>query len=285
MANQQGSFLTAIDVGSAKTCALVAEVTESGLRYRGHGIADSRGSRKGVIVELDKAVSSIQKAVEAAEDMAGAAVEHAIIGVGGSNIKGVNSHGGISLGTRPREIGRDEIKQAVERARAIPLPQDRENAQKYMKGAKDSIKADGCDLVQVLETHGLTVNEAVSQANDILTAHPDVKAIYGMYDEAATGAAKALQTRGMTGKVAVVTADGSPTTIRLLRDGSIQGIFLQEAVGQGIDATTQVFNALNHKPTTQELALKEPLVTKDTIDHPDAQATVKRVYPPSAGNY
>lgn len=126
MANQQGSFLTAIDVGSAKTCALVAEVTEYGLRYRGHGIADSRGSRKGVIVELDKAVSSIQKAVEAAEDMAGAAVEHAIIGVGGSNIKGVNSHGGISLGTRPREIGRDEIKQAVERARAIPLPQDRE---------------------------------------------------------------------------------------------------------------------------------------------------------------
>ena len=118
--------MTAIDVGSAKTCALVAEVTEFGLRYRGHGVADSRGSRKGVIVELDKAVSSIQKAVEAAEDIAGAAVEHAIIGVGGSNIKGVNSHGGISLGTRPREIGRDEIKQAVERARAIPLPQDRE---------------------------------------------------------------------------------------------------------------------------------------------------------------
>jgi cell division protein FtsA len=126
MANQQGSFLTAIDVGSAKTCALVAEVTEFGLRYRGHGVADSRGSRKGVIVELDKAVASIQRAVEAAEDIAGAAVEHAIIGVGGSNIKGVNSHGGISLGTRPREIGRDEIKQAVERARAIPLPQDRE---------------------------------------------------------------------------------------------------------------------------------------------------------------
>lgn len=118
--------MTAIDVGSAKTCALVAEVTEFGLRYRGHGVADSRGSRKGVIVELDKAVSSIQKAVEAAEDIAGAAVEHAVIGVGGSNIKGVNSHGGISLGTRPREIGRDEIKQAVERARAIPLPQDRE---------------------------------------------------------------------------------------------------------------------------------------------------------------
>ncbi|HZZ10888.1 MAG TPA: substrate-binding domain-containing protein [Paraburkholderia sp.] len=167
----------------------------------------------------------------------------------------------------------------------LSLPQDRENAQKYLKGAQESFKADGCDVVQVLETHGLTVNEAVTQANDVLTAHPDVRAIYGMYDEAATGAAKALQTRGMVGKVAVVTADGSPTTIKLLREGTIQGIFLQEAVGQGIDATTQVFNALNHKPTTQELALKEPLVTRDTIDHPEAQATVKRVYPPSAGSY
>lgn len=167
----------------------------------------------------------------------------------------------------------------------LSLPQDRENAQKYLKGAQESFKADGCEIVQVLETHGLTVNEAVTQANDVLTAHPDVKAIYGMYDEAATGAAKALQTRGLVGKVAVVTADGSPTTIKLLREGTIQGIFLQEAVGQGIDATTQVFNALNHKPTTQQLALKEPLVTRETIDQPEAQATVKRVYPPSAGNY
>ena len=167
----------------------------------------------------------------------------------------------------------------------LALPLDRENAQKYMKGAQESFKTDGCDLVQVLQTHGLTVNEAISQANEVLTAHPDLKAIYGMYDEAAIGAAKALQTRGLTGKVAIVTADGSPTTIHLLREGAIQGIFLQEAVGQGIDATTQVFNALSHKPTTQELALKEPLVTHDTIDQPEAQTKLKRVYPPSAGNY
>jgi cell division protein FtsA len=126
MGNQQGNFLTAIDVGSAKTCAVMAEATDNGLRYRGHGVADSRGSRKGVIVELDKAVAAIQKAVEAAEDIAGAAVENAIVGIGGAHVRGVNSHGGISLGTRPREIGRDEIKQAVERARAIPLPADRE---------------------------------------------------------------------------------------------------------------------------------------------------------------
>ena len=60
MASPHEHLLTAIDVGSAKTCALVAEITDNGLRYRGHGVAESRGSRKGVIVDLDKAVSSIQ---------------------------------------------------------------------------------------------------------------------------------------------------------------------------------------------------------------------------------
>ncbi|HUK25183.1 MAG TPA: cell division protein FtsA [Terriglobales bacterium] len=126
MANGQQNLLTAIDVGSAKTCVLVAEVTESGVRYRGHGVAESRGSRKGVIVELEKAVGSIQKAVEQAEDAAGAPVEHATLGISGSHVRGVNSHGGISFGSRPREIGRDEIRMAVEKARAIPLPADRE---------------------------------------------------------------------------------------------------------------------------------------------------------------
>ena len=126
MGNQQGTFLTAIDVGSAKTCAVMAEVTDVGLRYRGHGVAESRGSRKGVIVELDKAVAAIQRAVEAAEDIAGAPVENAIVGIGGAHVRGVNSHGGISLGTRPREIGRDEIKLAVDKTRTIPLPADRE---------------------------------------------------------------------------------------------------------------------------------------------------------------
>lgn len=126
MPNPQAHLLTAIDVGSAKTCALVAEVTDNGLRYRGHGLAESRGSRKGVIVDLDKAVASIQKAVEAAEDTAGAPIENALIGVAGSHVRGLNTHGGITFGTRPREIARDEVRQAVDKARAIPLPNDRE---------------------------------------------------------------------------------------------------------------------------------------------------------------
>jgi cell division protein FtsA len=126
MPSHQPNFITAIDVGSAKTCVLVAEVSENGLRYRGHGISESRGLRKGVITELDKAIRSIQKAVEHAEDVAGIPIEHALVGIAGAHIRGMNSHGGITFGARSREIGRDEIRQAVDKARSVPLPGDRE---------------------------------------------------------------------------------------------------------------------------------------------------------------
>src|SRR6202047_86122 len=174
MGNQQGSFLTAIDVGSAKTCALMAEFTEAGLRYRGHGVAESRGSRKGVIVELDQGVASIQKAVEAAEDVAGASVEHAILGIGGAHVRGVNTHGGISLGTRPHEIGRDEIKQAVERARAIPLPADREVLhllpQEFVLDDQAGVHDPLGMMAARLEVRVHLVTAATSAAQNVITA-------------------------------------------------------------------------------------------------------------------
>jgi ribose transport system substrate-binding protein len=161
----------------------------------------------------------------------------------------------------------------------LSLPQDRENAQKYLAGAKEGFAEEGCDLVQMLETRGLTVNEAVTQANDLLTANPDITAIYGMYDEAGTGAAKVIETRGDQGKIAITVADGSPTTIDLMKKGLIQGIFFQEAVGQGLDATQQVYNALTGAPVTQDLALLMPLVTAEEIDSPEAQKVIERVFP------
>src|SRR5438270_11557135 len=108
MAKANDNFLTAIDVGSAKTCVLVAEITDNGLRYRGHGLADSRGSRKGIIVDLEKAVASIQKAVEQAEDAAGFPVEHAVLGVAGSHVCGINTRGG-RIFQRARDTGRAEV--------------------------------------------------------------------------------------------------------------------------------------------------------------------------------
>jgi cell division protein FtsA len=126
MSRDNPNLLTAIDVGSAKTCVLVAEMTHEGLRYRGHGIADSRGMRKGVIADLEKAVGGVQKAVEEAEKLTQEPVERAVAGIAGPHVRGVNSQGGISLGSRTREIGREDVRQAVEKARSIALPADRQ---------------------------------------------------------------------------------------------------------------------------------------------------------------
>src|SRR5258707_15264344 len=84
MTSASDNLITAIDLGSSKTVVLVAEVTAGGLRYRGHGMAESRGCHKGVIVDLDRAAASIQRAAEQAENSAGAPVEHAIVGIGGA---------------------------------------------------------------------------------------------------------------------------------------------------------------------------------------------------------
>lgn len=126
MGKQDANLLTTVDLGSAKTCVLVADVAGGLLRYAGHGAAESRGSRKGAIVDLDKAVASVQRAVEEAEAASGRSVESAWVGVAGAHIRGVNSRGGIALGNRPREISRDDVRDAVDKARAIALPPDRQ---------------------------------------------------------------------------------------------------------------------------------------------------------------
>jgi cell division protein FtsA len=126
MGKVDNNLLTAIDVGSSKTCAMVAEVSDAGVRYRAHGMCESRGSRKGVIIDLEKAITSVQQAVERAENAAGAPIEHAVVGVAGAHIRGITSQGGISFGSKAREVSREDIRQAVERAKSINLPLDRQ---------------------------------------------------------------------------------------------------------------------------------------------------------------
>src|SRR5260370_12683405 len=118
--------ITVLDAGSEKTVALICETADSRLRYRDHAVVESRGSRKGVIVELDKAVQSIQRAVEEAEKTAECAVGNAVIAVGGWHVKGLTSRGGVTLGSRPRAVAREDIRAAMEKARPPRLPADRE---------------------------------------------------------------------------------------------------------------------------------------------------------------
>lgn len=123
---KKDKYLVGLDIGSTKTCVLLAEMDGEQVRFLALGAAESKGLRKGLIVNLDSTVSSIRRAVEEAEGVANVPVESAVIGVAGGHVRGVNSRGGISLGPRPRDIEREDVKRAIDTARNIALPEDRE---------------------------------------------------------------------------------------------------------------------------------------------------------------
>ena len=123
---RKDKYLVGLDIGSTKTCVLLAELNGEQVRFLALGAAESKGLRKGLIVNLDSTVSSIRRAVEEAEGVASVPVESAVIGVAGGHVRGVNSRGGVSLGPRPRDIAREDVKRAIDTARNIALPEDRE---------------------------------------------------------------------------------------------------------------------------------------------------------------
>lgn len=126
MTQKTDGLITVLDAGSSSTRVLVAELSEGALRYRGHGVAQSKGIRKGLIADLNPAAKSIIHAADQAEQSAHAVLAHCVVGIGGPHIRGVNSRGGISLGTRLREITREDVRAAVDRARSVSLPSERE---------------------------------------------------------------------------------------------------------------------------------------------------------------
>ncbi len=120
------NLITILDAGSSKSCVLVAELNDGVLRYRGHGVEPSRGMRRGVISDLGPAAEAINEAALRAERVAKAPIETAVVGIGGSHVRGMNSQGGISMGSRMKEITREDVRSAIDRARSIGLSPDRE---------------------------------------------------------------------------------------------------------------------------------------------------------------
>jgi cell division protein FtsA len=126
MNETQENLIVVLDVGSAWTRVLAADVNEGALRYRGHGLVESAGMRKGLISDLAPAAKAVKAANEQAEWAARANIDELVVGIGGPHIRGLNTNGGLDLGSRMREITREDVRAAVERARAVERPPDRE---------------------------------------------------------------------------------------------------------------------------------------------------------------
>ena len=120
-------YLVGLDVGTSKVTAVVAEILDGdGLDIVGLGVAESRGIRRGVVVNLEAAVDSIKKAIDEAELMAGVEIDSVHLALSGPHIKGFNSRGVIAVAGKNREITREDVRRAIDAAKAVSLPTGRE---------------------------------------------------------------------------------------------------------------------------------------------------------------
>ncbi len=117
------NLIVALDIGTSKVVAIVGEVNaENDIEIIGLGSHPSRGMKKGVVVNIESTVQSIQRAVEEAELMAGCQIHSVYAGIAGSHIKSLNSHGIVAI--RDKEVSHGDVERVIDAARAVAIPAD-----------------------------------------------------------------------------------------------------------------------------------------------------------------
>jgi len=120
-------YVVGLDVGTSTVICVVGESLDDGsLQIVGIGVAESRGIKRGVVVNLEAAVESIKKAIEEAELMAGIEIDVVHLAVSGPHVKGFNSRGVVAVAGKNREVTRDDVRRAIDAAKAVALPTGRE---------------------------------------------------------------------------------------------------------------------------------------------------------------
>jgi len=118
--------IAGLDVGTTKTCAVVASSGPEGIEIIGVGEAPSAGLRKGVVTDLDQTVKSIEAACEKAERMAGVHISEVYVGVTGEHVKSLNSHGVVAVSGDDREVEAADVVRVVEASKIIDLDANRQ---------------------------------------------------------------------------------------------------------------------------------------------------------------
>ncbi|MHB8622839.1 MAG: cell division protein FtsA [Sulfuricaulis sp.] len=116
-------LIVGLDIGTSKVLAIVGEIGPTGeVEIIGVGHHPSRGMKKGVVVNIESTVQSIQRAIEEAELMAGCQIHSVYAGIAGSHISSFNSHGIVAI--KDKEVGPGDVERVIEAARALAIPAD-----------------------------------------------------------------------------------------------------------------------------------------------------------------
>lgn len=168
-------IIAGLDIGTTKIGVIIGEVdAHNSANIIGVGIHPSDGLRRGVVINLDKTVRSIEKAVEAAELMAGINIDSVYAGIAGDHIRSLNSRGVVAVGRSDNEITQEDMRRAFDAAKAIALPMDREIIhvipQEYIVDEQSGIREPlGMSGVR-LEVDAHIVTGAITSAQNIYKA-------------------------------------------------------------------------------------------------------------------
>ena len=165
------NLIVGLDIGTSKVVAIVGEVTAEGtVDIIGIGSYPSHGLKKGVVVNIDSTVNSIQRAVEEAELMAGCQIHSVYTGIAGSHIKSLNSHGIVAI--RDNEVTQADVERVIDAAKAVAIPADQKILhilpQQFIIDTQDSIREPvGMSGVR-LEAKVHMVTGSVSAAQNVI---------------------------------------------------------------------------------------------------------------------
>lgn len=124
---RRDQYLVGLDVGTSKVVVVVGDASDpAGIDLVGYGVAESRGVRRGEIVNLEEAIQAIRKAVAEAEQMAGIDIDTVYLGISGTRLKGFNSRGVVAVTGRNREVTREDVGRAIDAAKGFTLPAGQE---------------------------------------------------------------------------------------------------------------------------------------------------------------
>ena len=223
---EREAVLVGIDVGTTKVCALIGEVSRDGrLTIMGHGTVPSSGLKKGVVVNIDQTVRSIADAVERAERLSGWKIDRAFVGVGGQHVESMNSTGQVAVTAHHREVTREDVNRAIEVARAVSIPSNREVLHVERRGfivdgqegVKDPLGMSALRLE--VETHIVTASATAVQNLSKCIAQAGVKIDELVAASLASAEAVLTDTEKELG-VAVADIGAGTIDLALFTDGS-----------------------------------------------------------------
>jgi len=225
----QGSRTFAgLDIGTTKISCIIADQGPTGeLRIVGVGNAPSEGLRRGVVVDLEKTVASITRAVEEAERMSGVEAKGVHAGIAGDHIRSLNSRGVVAVSRKDNEIAPADVERVIEQAKAIAIPTDREIIHVIppefivdeQPGIKDPVGMSGVRLE--VEVHIIT--GAVTSARNICRAiqRAGLK-VYDLTLEPLASAAAVLDADEKNLGVVLLDLGGGTTDVAVFHEGAVR---------------------------------------------------------------